>query len=109
MLLSFESPFAGASAVEIPGAMLRHCSGLVPAVLPESDWNMCKRTREVPQELGRSGRSLNEIPAGEPGDQLQALMAHSSIGERTERVNAEVPPSEGNEVRRDGRQEVVTS
>ena len=42
-----------------------------------------------------------------PGDQLQAPAAHSSAGERKERVNAEVPPSEGNEVRRDGRQEVV--
>jgi hypothetical protein len=42
-----------------------------------------------------------------PGYQLQALAAHSSVRERTQRVNVEVPPSEGNEVRRDGRQEVV--
>ena len=42
-----------------------------------------------------------------PGHQLQVSAAHSSAGERKERVNAEVSPSEGNEVRRDGRQEVV--
>jgi hypothetical protein len=41
-----------------------------------------------------------------PGQQLQASAAHSSARERTEREDAEVPPSEGNEVRRDGRQEV---
>ena len=28
--------------------------GLVQAVLPASDWNMCKRTIAVPQELGRT-------------------------------------------------------
>jgi hypothetical protein len=42
-----------------------------------------------------------------PGDQLQAPAAHSSAGERKERVDVEVSPSEGNEVRRDGQQEVV--
>ena len=42
-----------------------------------------------------------------PGYQLRASAAHSSAGERKERVDAEVPPNEGNEVRRDGRQEVV--
>jgi hypothetical protein len=42
-----------------------------------------------------------------PGDQLQASAAHSSAGERKQRVHVEVPPNERNEVRRDGRQEVV--
>jgi hypothetical protein len=42
-----------------------------------------------------------------PGHQLQATAAHSSAAEREEGVDAEVPPSEGNEVRRDGRQGVV--
>jgi hypothetical protein len=32
---------------------------------------------------------------------------HSSGEERSERVDAGVPPSEGDEVRRDGRQEVI--
>ncbi len=36
-------------------------NGLVHAVLPESDWNMCKRTIEASQELGRSTVS-SEIP-----------------------------------------------
>jgi len=61
----------------------------------------------VPQEPGRPlrlrGRSRPEIP----GDQLQASAAHSSVEERTKRVDAEVPPSEGNEARREGRQEVI--
>ena len=50
-----------------------------------------------------SARSRPELP----GQQLQASTAHSSAGERRERVDAEVPPNEGNEVRRDGWQEVV--
>ena len=42
-----------------------------------------------------------------PGYQLRASAAHSSAEERKERVNAEVLPGEGNEARRDGRQEVI--
>ena len=68
-----------------------------------------KRTIEVPQELGRSCCFLGNIPAETPGYQLQALAAHSSARERTQRVNVEVSPSEGNEVRRDGQQEVIAS
>ena len=109
MLLSFERPFVGASAFEIPGAMLRHRNGLVPAVLPESDGNMCKRTVGVPQELGRSCRLLGDSRPESPGDQLQASAAHSAAEERTEASATEVPPSEGNEARRDGRQEVIAS
>ncbi len=41
--------------------------GLVHAVLPASDWNICKRTIEIPQELGRSFRLLNETPVGDTG------------------------------------------
>lgn len=63
MLLSFESPFVGAFAFVVPRATLLHRNGLVRAVLPESDGNMCKRTIEVPQELGRS--SL--LPRQHPG------------------------------------------
>ena len=54
MLLSVEIPFVGAFAFEVPGATLLHRNGLVHAVLPASDWNMCKRIIEVPQELGRT-------------------------------------------------------
>jgi hypothetical protein len=67
MLLSFERPFVGAFAVLVPGATLLHRNGLVFAVLPESDWSMCKRTIGVLQELGRSCRFLSEIPDGDTG------------------------------------------
>ena len=67
MLLSVERPFVGAFAVVQPGAMLLHRNGLVQTVLPASDWNMCKRTIEIPQELGRSFRLLGNIPAGATG------------------------------------------
>ena len=106
MLLSVERPFVGAFAVHIPGATLLHRTGLVPVVLPASTEHG-KRKWGFPRNLGdpvvSSAKSRPELP----GDQLQASAAHSSAGERKERVNAEVPPNEGNEVRRDGRQEVV--
>ena len=87
MLLSFERPFVGAFAFVQPGATLLHRNGLVQAVLPESDGNMCKRTIGVPQELGRSSSSPRSDSRVEiPGDQLQALAAHSSVEERTQRV-----------------------
>ena len=62
MLLSFERPFVGAFAFEIPRAMLLHRNGLVRAVLPASDWNMCRRTIVVPQELGRTLFAPRRIP-----------------------------------------------
>jgi hypothetical protein len=63
MLLSSESPFAGAFAVPIPGAMLLHRSGLVYAVPPESMEHVQTDNR-VPQELGRSCRLLGKRPGG---------------------------------------------
>ena len=51
MLLSAERPFVGALAFLIPGATLRHRTGLVPAVLPASTEHG-KRALGVPQELG---------------------------------------------------------
>ena len=106
MLLSAERPIAGALAVGIPGATLLHRNGLVTESCRRRG-NMCKRMIGVPQELGSSCRFLSKLPAGAPGYQLQASAAHSSAEERTERVNAEVLPSEGNEARRNGRQEVI--
>jgi hypothetical protein len=106
MLLSVERPFVGASAFHLPGATLRHRSGLVHAVLPASTEHG-KRTVGFSRNLGdpvvSSAKSRPEIP----GYQLLASAAHSSAGERKERVNAEVPPNEGNEVRRDGQQDVI--
>ena len=105
MLWSVERPFVGAFAFHIPGATLLHRTGLVRVVLPASTEHG-ERAIGVPQELGSSCRLLGRIPAGVTGCQLQASAAHSSAGERKQRVQ-EVPPNEGNEVRRDGRQEVV--
>ena len=62
MLLSVERPIVGAFAVEVPRATLLHRNGLMRAVPPASDWNMCKRTIGVPQELGRSRTSPRQIP-----------------------------------------------
>ncbi len=103
MLLSVERPFVGAFAFDRPRAMLLHRNGLVQVVLPESVWNMCKRTIEIPQELGRSFRLLGQFPGGDTG------LPTPGLGGALVRLGAnatsatEVPPSEGNEVRRDGR------
>ena len=87
MLWSVERPFVGASAFHIPGATLRHCTGPVPAVLPASTEHG-KRKWGLPRNLGdpvvSSAISRPELP----GHQLQASAAHSSAGERTERVDA---------------------
>ncbi len=61
-------------------------------------------SRALGEPVVSSAHSRPELP----GDQLQASAAHSSAEERKERVPTEVPPNEGNEARRDGRQEVVT-
>jgi len=81
--------------------------GLVQAVLPASVWNMCKRMTEVPQELGRSCCFLGNTPAGDtglptPGPGGPLVRPGTNLTSDTE-----VSPSEGNEVRRDGQQEVV--
>src|SRR5262245_4347147 len=85
MLWSVERPFVGASALHIPGATLRHRTGLMPAVLPASTEHG-NRTLGVPQELGRACRFLGTSRLEPPGDQLQARAAHSSARERTQRV-----------------------
>ncbi len=83
--------------------------GLVQAVLPASDWSMCKRAIEVPQELGRSCRFLGNIPAGDTGLPTPGL-GGALVHRGAKRTSAsEVPPNEGNEVRRDERQEVIAS
>ena len=87
MLLSVERPIVGAFALGRSRATLLHCNGLVQAVLPASDWNMCKRTIEILQELGRTLFAPRRNPRPEiPGYQLQALAAHSSAKERKQRV-----------------------
>ena len=106
MLLSVERPIVGAFAVHIPRATLLHFIGLVQAVLPDSK-NMCKRTIGVPQELGRSCCFLGNIPAGDTGLPTPGLGGALVCQGANPTSATEVSPSEGNEVRRDGQQEVV--
>jgi hypothetical protein len=86
MLLSFERPFVGAFAVGIPRAMLLHRTGLVQAVLPESVRTCANGQSGFPRNLGDPVVSSAESRLEIPGDQLQALAAHSSAEERTQRV-----------------------
>ena len=106
MLLSFESLIVGAFAFPLPGATLLLCIGLERAVLPESK-NMCRRTIGAPQELGRSCHLLGDSRTENRVTNSRPRRRHSSAGERTERVQTEVPPSEGNEARQEGWQEVT--
>src|SRR5690349_4086058 len=62
MLLSVERPFVGASAFPIPGATLRHCTGLVPAVLPASTEHG-KRKWGFPRNLGASYAAIRGSPS----------------------------------------------
>ena len=107
MLLSFERTIlVGAFAVTGVGAMLLHLNGLVHAVLPESK-NMCKRTfgfsKNLRDPVVSSAISRPELP----GNQLQASAAGLVRRGAKGTSPTEVPPSEGNEARGDGRQEVV--
>jgi hypothetical protein len=105
MLWSVERPLVGASAVHIPGAMLRHRTGLVPAVLPASK-NMANGQWGLSGNLGgpdhlqatfagRGDRLTNPRPAVERSGPLGAKVP-------TQRL---VSPSEGNEARRKGGRE----
>jgi hypothetical protein len=107
MLLSFERTIlVGAFAVADVGAMLLHLNGLVHAVLPESK-NMCKRTFGFSKNLRDPVVSSAISRLESPGNQLQASAAGLvRRGAKTTRPT-EVPPSEGNEARWDGRQEVI--
>jgi hypothetical protein len=109
MLLSFERPFVGAFAFVAPRATLLHRNGLVWAVLPESDWIMGRRTIEVPQELGSSCRFLGKFPGGDTGSTTPGLDGALVRRGANTTSATEVPPSEGNEVRWDERQEVIAS
>ena len=101
MLLSVERPFVGAFAIRGPGATLLYCSGLVQSVLPASDWNIANGQSRFPRNLGEPCLFLNGLPDGDTGLPTPGPAVHSSARERTQRVNVEVPPSEGNEARWD--------
>ena len=86
MLLSVERPFAGAFAVHIPRAMLLLRNGLVPAVLPASVRTCANGQWGFPRNLRDPVVSSAASRTETPGDQLQALAAHSSAQERKQRV-----------------------
>ena len=107
MLLSVERPNCGSLCLLMTKGHAAALNGLVQAVLPASVWNMCKRIMEVPQELGRSCCFLGNIPDGDTGlptPGLGGLLVRQGANLTSA---SEVSPSEGNEVRRDGQQEVV--
>ena len=61
----------------------------------------------VPQEPGRPCRLHRSLPAGATGYQLRAIRGPASAADGDETTDATVvSPSEGNEVRREGRQGV---
>ena len=62
MLLSAERPNRGSLCLSMTKGHAAALYGLVQAVLPASDWNMCKRTIEIPQELGRTLFAPRRIP-----------------------------------------------
>jgi hypothetical protein len=67
---------------------------------------MGMRTRTL-QEPGRSRRLYSKAPAGAAGGNVSRPRAAAPRGSRSEQASARVvPPSEGNEARRDGRREV---
>ena len=66
-----------------------------------------KRIIEIPQELGRSCYFLGRLPAGDTGLPTPGL-GGALVRQGANTTSAtEVSPNEGNEVRRDGQQEVV--
>jgi hypothetical protein len=109
MLLSLESPNAGALVVPLAGAVLPHRYGQGRAVLPGSK-NRANGHWGSPENLGgpvvstgsygvRGGRRTRITPGPAPL-RLEVVGANG----KAHRV---VPPSEGNEARREGRQDVV--
>ena len=108
MLLSSEILYwQGVFAVLIAGATLPFCTGL--------EWQSCRSRRTCangqlgfPRNLGDPVVSSAESRREIPGYQLQAHRDRTwSEGSKITSAT-EVSPSEGNEARRDGRQEVVT-
>jgi hypothetical protein len=86
MLLSVERPFVGAFAFHIPRATLLHRNGLVSAVLPASTEHVQTDNRGSPGTWEIQSFPRQYFRSELPGYQLQALAAHLSARERTERV-----------------------
>src|SRR5262249_30082143 len=94
LLWSVERPFAGASAFPIPGATLRHCTGLVLVVLPASI-EQGKRKWGFSRNLGRPTVSAS-ITTGLGGGLTPTLLAPSrrrACGERRTQAHGVVTVS----------------
>jgi hypothetical protein len=104
MLLSSERPFVGAFAFHIPRATLLHRNGLVRAVLPVSDWNMCKRdmNKTQPTRKGRLTRRTRAYSIAEimelVADQHQ-VDSSQYVGFRSSAPGRELAASSGNNSR----------
>ena len=106
MLLSAERQFGGASVVGIAGATLLHLNGLVTAVLPAS------REHVQTDHWGSPGTwEILSFPRRTPGWRYR--VTNSGPWRRTRPSRSEKNEwmlrycREGNEVRRNGRQEVA--
>ena len=88
------------------GAVPTHRNGLA-CIGPAGVEEQGKGTSRVPRNLGDPAVSIVNCRLETPGDQLQAVRGRASgpVGDE-HRDATMVPPSEGNEVRRDGRQGV---
>jgi hypothetical protein len=109
MLLSVERPNRGSLCLLMTKGHAAALYGLVQAVLPASVWNMADGLLRFPRNLGDPVCFLGNIPAGDTG------LPTPGLGGSLVRLGAnatsasEVSSSEGNEVRRDGHQEVIAS
>jgi hypothetical protein len=94
--------------VPLAGAVLPHRQGEGRAVLPESK-NRANRQWGFPGNLGDPDRfhgirRRRGLP--HPKNSRSTELAFGSVGAKHQ-MHRVVPPSEGNEARREGRQEVV--
>ena len=87
MLLSVERPNRGSLCLSMTRGHAATPYGLVQAVLPASVWNMADGSLRFPRNLGDPVASSATSRTETPGYQLQALAVHSSVKERTQRVN----------------------
>jgi hypothetical protein len=107
MLLNLESLLIdGAFLVLRRGATRQFRNGLEQVGRPGSE-NMCRREWGFPRNLGDPVISVAKSRLETPGDQLQAWRRCISCCRERTRDATTVPPSEGNEVRRKGWQEVA--
>jgi hypothetical protein len=108
MLLNFESPNAGAFAFPLAGAALPYrCGEVQQSCRSRRTWRMGNGgfpgTWEV---LTVSTGHKRQVGVAAPKYSGPTEPASAAVGAK-QQTNRVVPPSEGNEARREGRQEVV--